>query len=164
MAEEAEELRREIEETRSALDEKLDRLGTRLREALDVQHQMHQHPWLAVGAAVTAGFVVGTLGGESREPGSASGLIDRSGSRTRPVAEPRRLNGGDGVLEHLYHEFDVLKDAAVLGLIDLVRTKLREQLPSMGRYLDEAAHQHGGTTRAFTGRAEPQGPVPAGVD
>src|SRR5262245_49647764 len=110
MEERADDLRREIEETRTTLDQKLDRLSTRVREALDVQHQLQQHPWLAVGAAVTAGFVVGALGGESRETGSASSLIDDAPGM-RALAEPRRQNGGDGVIEHLYQELDVLKDA-----------------------------------------------------
>ncbi len=81
-----------IENTRSAMTEKLDKLEARVRETvegaqssvadivetvkdtvgetvetvkrtLDVQYQVDQHPWLMVGGAALAGYLLGSWGG-----------------------------------------------------------------------------------------------------
>src|SRR5690349_16204325 len=57
-------LRQDIESTRAALDEKLDSLETKARQAFDLKHQVAERPWMSLGAAVAAGFVLGSLGGD----------------------------------------------------------------------------------------------------
>ena len=50
-------IREDIESTRASLDEKLDSLETKARQAFDLNHQVSERPWMALGAAVAAGFV-----------------------------------------------------------------------------------------------------------
>jgi ElaB/YqjD/DUF883 family membrane-anchored ribosome-binding protein len=56
-----EELRQDIEATRASLDDKLKQLETKTRRALSLQRHVEAQPWIAVGAAVATGFVVGAL-------------------------------------------------------------------------------------------------------
>ena len=60
-------IRQDIEETRAALDEKLDALETRAREAFDIKHRLAERPWMMLGAALATGYVLGSLGGGEPE-------------------------------------------------------------------------------------------------
>jgi len=66
-------LRQGIEDTRAALDDKLSTLESkaqdtidRARETLDLRSQVAERPWLALGAAVAAGYVLGSMGGNDQ--------------------------------------------------------------------------------------------------
>src|SRR5919199_5805900 len=58
-------IRQDIESTRASLDDKLDTLETKARQTFDLKYQVAERPWMALGAAVAAGFVVGSLGGDN---------------------------------------------------------------------------------------------------
>src|SRR3712207_1169254 len=60
-------IRQDIESTRASLDEKLDTLETKARQTFDLKYQVSERPWMMLGAAVAAGYVLGSLGG-SEEP------------------------------------------------------------------------------------------------
>ena len=68
MDQRSDDIRQDIESTRAALDEKLDTLESKARETFDLKHQVAERPWMALGAAVAAGYVLGTLGGGEPEP------------------------------------------------------------------------------------------------
>ncbi|HEX5690352.1 MAG TPA: hypothetical protein VFX76_10145, partial [Roseiflexaceae bacterium] len=63
MDQRSDDIRQNIESTRASLDEKLDSLESKARETFDLKHQVSERPWMALGAAVAAGLVVGSLGG-----------------------------------------------------------------------------------------------------
>jgi len=64
-------IRQDIEQTRASLDDKLGMLedkaqevATKARETFDLKHQVNERPWMALGAAVAAGYILGSMGGE----------------------------------------------------------------------------------------------------
>lgn len=60
-------IRQDIAATRAALDDKLDTLETKAREAFDLKHQVAERPWMMLGAALATGYVLGSLGGGEPE-------------------------------------------------------------------------------------------------
>jgi hypothetical protein len=123
MAEASDSIRQNIELTRSTLDEKLDRLETKVRETVDVRRRVSEHPWMVVAAAVAAGYVVGSLGDGAARNGEQPAPSSR-------VTGPAR--GGLGFLQY----------AAALALADIVRGVLQEQFPAVARYLGQGTDRH----------------------
>ena len=72
MDQRTDDIRQNIESTRDALDEKLDALETRARETFDIRHQVAERPWMALGAAMAAGFVLGSRAARKSSAGTAS--------------------------------------------------------------------------------------------
>jgi hypothetical protein len=77
----------EAESARAAVVQTLRDLNTDLRDAADLRYWTRLHPWVAVGVATTAGFVVGAIansaGAETRHP------ADRDSSAAeRPESVP----------------------------------------------------------------------------
>jgi hypothetical protein len=123
-------LRRRIQETRSALTEKWTSLEQALKKTVDVRYQVGQHPWVALGSAVVAGYLLGSLGSalgktadsKGRDPASAD---DAAGSAGRDPPKSDSPPAGRSLLsdvsELLAPEIDQLKEMAVSFLIDLLR-------------------------------------------
>jgi hypothetical protein len=61
MGETTSEVRHEIEEARSRLDQDLNRLEYRWAQATDWRYQAHRHPLVLLGAMIAAAALVGTL-------------------------------------------------------------------------------------------------------
>ena len=61
MGEAPDELKRHVEQARSRLDEDLNRLEYRVREATDWHFQFDQHPWIFLGAAFGSALLVSLL-------------------------------------------------------------------------------------------------------
>src|SRR5262245_1978230 len=111
-------IRQDIESTRAALDEKLDTLETKAREAFDLKHQVAERPWMMLGAALAAGYVLGSLGGgepEQRWHGQPMATGDYTQHAVQR-AEQREPSRGDGLLAQFDDEIDMLKTAAVATL------------------------------------------------
>ena len=127
-------IRQTIEDTRESLTEKLDALESKARQTFDLKHQVAERPWLALGAAVATGYVLGSLGGGESEGDwssrSASGYSAPSsyGERGVPAYKPH----GDSFLSQFDDEIDMLKGAAMTTLTSFIRDALRELVPAMG--------------------------------
>ena len=104
IGEKLERLERRIEETvggaKSAAEELIDRVRDsaddfldRTRETFDPTHQVARHPWLMLGGAVAAGYVLGLLEARLRQsPREASGVYpyyppdaDKAGASVMPA-------------------------------------------------------------------------------
>src|SRR5256885_16510647 len=108
MAQRTDELQQEIEERRGALSEKLDTLEGKANQLFDLRYQATQHPLVSLGAAVAAGYVLGS--GEDEERGS-------------------------GALAQFDNEIAMLKTAATSALIAFLRDSIRANVPGLGRQL-----------------------------
>lgn len=75
MAERTEPIRQDIDATRSSMTHKLEQIEDQVRDkvdstvsqakrVVDVRHHVNERPWLTLGAAVVAGYVLGSLGGD----------------------------------------------------------------------------------------------------
>jgi ElaB/YqjD/DUF883 family membrane-anchored ribosome-binding protein len=96
MAERTEPIRQDIEATRASMTETLEQIEGQVRDkvdttvsqakrAVDVRHQVNERPWLALGAAVTIGYLLGSMGGDD----------DQQPARPRP-GEPMRYYTTEG--------------------------------------------------------------------
>jgi hypothetical protein len=117
MAQRSDVIRQEVEETRSALDDKLNALERKANEVVDLRYQIEQHPLLAFGAAMTAGYALGRLEGE------------QGGRR------------GEHALAHFDQEISILKAAATSTMVAFFRDSIREYIPSLGRELDQVSRE-----------------------
>lgn len=70
-------IRDDIEATRASMTDKMERIEGQVRDkvdstvsqakqAFDLGHQVNERPWVSLGAALTLGFVVGSMGGDDR--------------------------------------------------------------------------------------------------
>jgi BMFP domain-containing protein YqiC len=147
-------IRQDIESTRAALDEKLDTLETKAREAFDLKHQVAERPWMMLGAAVATGYVLGSLGGGEPEPrwhGQPMVTNDYTQHVGQTASKPHEPSRGEGLLAQFDDEIDMLKTAAISTLTDFLRSTIREYVPSMGQHLDQAAHDRGLTPTTSPG-------------
>lgn len=134
MAEPSELIRREIEETRADLDERLARLTEKAERAVDIGGYLRERPWATIATGAAVGFVLG-LGG--------------SGLRAARNGEPAPARGtgaaGAGPTSRLMGPllapalFGVLARAAVMTLAGLVR----DSVGTHGSQLDPERRRNG---------------------
>jgi len=145
-------IRQDIESTRASLDEKLDTLESKARQAFDLKYQVSERPWMALGAAVAAGYVLGSLGNDEDQPrwhgqpvtANDYNRHDSTASynqHTSPAASQQ--SRGDSFLSQFDDEIDMLKMAAVGALTTFLRDTIREYVPALGQQLDKTMHDRG---------------------
>ncbi len=113
------------------------------RDAVDITHQMHKHPWLMLGGSVFAGYVGGLLLDNLQRgqtpalpslPAAPERLLPRGSEvRERAEAAPPTQRGGLSFLKALVETFapelDKLKRAALGTALGLARDKIGESVP-----------------------------------
>lgn len=180
--EEPEIMKREMEETRAALADKIHTLEEKVshtveetaqavkgtvnaveetfasvKDVFDIPAHVQRHPWLMMGCAVATGYVIGHMLESPRpQPTSAAAMGPTpQGSPPPPsgAAEPRR----PGLLDFLGKEVGVLEEMAVGALMgvlrDTVTPALSEGLRSQARSLID------GLTSQMGGKPVPTGPA-----
>jgi hypothetical protein len=116
MAQPSELIRREIEETRADLDERLARLTEKAERAADVGGHLGARPWTTVATGAAVGFILGLRGSDFRSP--------HNGTVAPAVhAEP---GGGPVLASRLVAHFlspalNVLASATMVSLAGLIR-------------------------------------------
>jgi len=160
MDQRSDDIRQSIESTRAALDDKLDTLETKARQTFDLNHQVAERPWLMLGAAVAAGYVLGSLGGgddyEQRWHGQPVMTTDYNQHAQRSYDEPstgeKIKSSADSFLSQFDDEIDMLKTAAIATLTNFLRDSIKEYAPALGRQLDQTMRERGYTTSSQTTR------------
>jgi hypothetical protein len=146
MDQRSDDIRQGIESTRAALDTKLDTLESKARETFDLKHQVAERPWMALGAAVVAGYVLGNMGGDDdqqRWHGQPQTTTNYNQHAMSAAPSSPAASRNDGLLAQFDDEIDMLKAAAISTLTNLLHDSVREYLPSMGQQLDRVARQRG---------------------
>jgi ElaB/YqjD/DUF883 family membrane-anchored ribosome-binding protein len=86
----AEEIRKDIDEKKEVISDAVNRLGQRIHEKVDWREQVRSHPFLTLGAAAGAGFLV-------------SGMFRRRASPLEQVADAihdlSARNSGQGLIK-----------------------------------------------------------------
>jgi ElaB/YqjD/DUF883 family membrane-anchored ribosome-binding protein len=137
-----------------------------VKRTLDVQYQVDQHPWLMVGGATLAGYLLGSWGGGSTSPAfstndsasSAAGTTaDMSASHAKhdsllpsdreSSVHPQPQQGmGSSVVDQLKDEIAIIKVAAVGALISTLREMVKQAVPTLAPHIERARSQRGGQT------------------
>ena len=126
----SDDIRQNIENTRDSLTEKLDALEVRARETFDLKHQVAERPWMALGAAVAAGYMLGSMGGES-EPRYENSAPSASAPGAATQYYQAEARPRDSFLSQFDDEIDMLKGAAMATLTSFIRDAIREFIPSL---------------------------------
>lgn len=162
MVERTEPIRKDIEATRASMTDKMEQIEGQVREkvdstvsqarqALDLRHQVNERPWVAIGAALAFGFVVGSLGGNDTEAPSAQpgqpmryytqpdqrATEDRQ-SNSRPQTSDTHSNTGSNnemsgaiaqITGPIREELSMMGIAAVRSAMRALRESLQESIP-----------------------------------
>lgn len=148
-------IRRGIENTRHALDEKLEALqtkvgevGTKVKETFSLRHHVEEHPWAMLGASVATGVVAGALltgdDEDDFEPAMMGWHSQPEGQHQAAMAfqtqaprqAPKRHSGRSDL-------FQTLKLAAAAALTELVREQINKHVPALGEQLDKVWKERG---------------------
>jgi ElaB/YqjD/DUF883 family membrane-anchored ribosome-binding protein len=117
------------------------------RDALDVTHQVKEHPWLMMGGSVLAGYVGGVvldnlerghLPSLPHLPIGAEQLLPRNAElRERMESRPPTQRSGSSFFQALAESFapelEKLKRTAVSMALGVVRDKINESVPPQMR-------------------------------
>jgi len=152
MDQRSDDIRQDIESTRASLDEKLDTLEVKARQAIDVKHQVGERPWMMFGAAVAAGFALGSMGGSENEqrwhgqPYTTTDYNQHASSSGMSMGGQNHSSSSLGGAANSFvsqfdDEIDMLKVAAVNMLTSFLRDTVREYIPALGQQLDKQAGQ-----------------------
>jgi len=140
MDQRTDDIRQSIESTRGALDEKLDALETRARETFDIRHHVSEQPWMALGAAVAAGFVLGSVGGEAEQRWQGQPTVTTDYNQH---AYTQASSQGGPKSNSFMSEFDdeiaLLKGAAISALTTFLHDSIRTYIPTLGQHLESAS-------------------------
>jgi hypothetical protein len=149
MDQRADHIRQNIESTRASLDTKLDTLELKARQTFDLNHQVSERPWMALGAAAVAGYVLGSLGSsepEQRWHGQPAATTDYNQHAYAPDHQPHPAqtaggssrSGGDRFLAQFDDEIDLLKGAAITTLTNFLHDMIKEYVPALGQQLNQS--------------------------
>jgi len=152
-------IRQDIEATRASLDTKLDSLEFKARQTFDLKHQVSERPWMALGAATVAGYVLGSLGGSEPEPRwqaqSAAATYKQHANVSEHVPQATPDAGGSSVdrfLAPFDDEIDMLKTAAITTLTNFLHDIIKEYVPALGQQL-KSTTQNGNSTAPRAARS-----------
>ena len=153
MDQRSDDIRQDIESTRASLDEKLDSLETKARQAFDIKHQVAERPWMMIGAAVATGYVLGSMGGDETEqrwhgqPYSATDYNQHASMaddrRDSSSSQSSLRSTANSFLSQFDDEIDMLKVAAVTMLTNYLRDTIKEFVPALSQQLDKQHNQTG---------------------
>ena len=117
-----------VEEALDSVSETVDQV----KETFDIRHQMEQHPWVAVGGAVFAGFALGRATASASSDSGSFG--DIAASPTPPPSFEQRK--GPGMMRQATASTgELLRD---LGIMEIVREMVKEILPKFGPKIEQA--------------------------
>ncbi len=150
MDQRANHIRQDIESTRASLDAKLDSLETKARQTFDLNHQVSERPWMALGAAVVAGYVLGSLG--SNEPEQRWNGQPVTSTDYTQLPPETSTSSSDRFLAPFDAEIDMLKTAAISTLTNFLHDVVKEYVPALGQQLKSAV-QDGLSSTPSTSRS-----------
>lgn len=166
----SDDIRQDIEQTRASLDEKIDMLENKatevvdhvkttatdtidtVKQTFDVKKQVSDRPWIALGAALAAGYILGNLGnGSSKDEYSGTTSYAGTGvaydynqhANTGPsTMDTLKAKSGD-FLAQFDDEIDMLKVAAMTTLSGFIRDSARDLVPALGPQIERLLSERG---------------------
>jgi ElaB/YqjD/DUF883 family membrane-anchored ribosome-binding protein len=150
-------IRRGIEDTRHALDEKLEALqtkvrevGTKAKETFSLRHHVEEHPWAMLGASLATGMVAGALltgGDEDESEPTMHGWHSQPEGQHQPAMGFHTQAPRQSAKRHSprHDLFQTLKLAAGAALTELVREQISKHVPALGEQLDKVWKERGMT-------------------
>ncbi|OAI50200.1 hypothetical protein AYO44_05885 [Planctomycetaceae bacterium SCGC AG-212-F19] len=164
------EMRQEIDCTRSAMADKLEALEGRVMDTVqsaqetvedsiqsakdtvatvkrnfDIKYQVEQHPWLMVGGCFLAGLALTRLLPRGRPESSKTPGGPAAHGNGATAAPTPRVQGEQpsrpGVLDRFEEEIDMVKGIAVGYVMGLVRDSIKDSVPQLATQIDDVMNR-----------------------
>ena len=132
MAEEPNQIKSHIDNTRKELDVNLHELEYRVKEATDWHTYVNRYPWAVVGLAFAGGAALSLAMGSGR---SRTRYYERG---VHDVHIPGRTRNGDNKAAYVW---DVVKSAVAGLAASQLKAFLNEAIPGFGQHYERAERQ-----------------------
>jgi hypothetical protein len=150
-----------IDQIEGQVREKVDSTVSQARQALDLRHQVSERPWVALGASLALGFVVGSMGGDSDQPrypeqrGQPMRYYSTEGrpSEPRPPSPARSPNGDHEAYNDpmasaiaqiagpVREELSLMATAAIRSAMRMFRESLQGSIPQFDSEYRAVQHE-----------------------
>jgi hypothetical protein len=154
MAEGTESIRQDIDAIRGSMTDTMEQIESRVKgtvdttvenvkRTFDIKQQISDKPWAALGIAVVAGYVLGSMdGGSEANTGAPRDAQERESSATH---KPGII---DDVMNQFGDELNVLKSAAIAVGVNMVRDTIQQNIPQLANIYQRAQQEQGHTTNS----------------
>jgi hypothetical protein len=174
-------IRQDIDTIRDSMTDKMEQIESRVkgtvddtvetvRRTFDIRQQVDERPWTALGAAVLAGYVLGSMGdSEPRSPsyqtwqpseshashtGYTAGTHTAGSHNDHSGIKHQASNVVSDVMDQFSDELSVVKTAAVAAAMSMLRDAIKQHLPQVGQEYERLLHDQnrsaGGAMRSTT--------------
>jgi ElaB/YqjD/DUF883 family membrane-anchored ribosome-binding protein len=110
-----------------------------VKRTFDVKQQIANQPWAALGIAIVAGYVLGSLDGNSGTSDSSRDADNRDQSTQAHTASmPHKPGIVDDVMDQFGDELNVLKSAAVAMAVTMLRDTIQQNVPQLAKAYQRA--------------------------
>jgi ElaB/YqjD/DUF883 family membrane-anchored ribosome-binding protein len=150
MAEGTESIRQDIDAIRGSMTDTMEQIESRVKgtvdttvenvkRTFDVKQQISDQPWAALGIAVVAGYMLGSMGSDS-ESDSAPAYMSAPDSlaKAAPASTPNKPGILDDVIDQFGDELNVLKSAAIAMAVTMVRDTIAQNMPQLAKMYQRA--------------------------
>ena len=175
MAEGTEPIRQDIDAIRDSMTQKMEQIESKVKgtvdttveqvkRTFDLQQQVSERPWAALGIAFAAGYMLGTLGDGDSEPEyrpsepmrrytaeSAREQADRKEQDDRPasynananrIERPRQQDSFlAGIFDQFGGELNMISNAAIAAGVGMLRDSIKDILPQFSQAYERARQQ-----------------------
>jgi ElaB/YqjD/DUF883 family membrane-anchored ribosome-binding protein len=109
-----------------------------VKRTFDVKQQIANQPWAALGIAIVAGYVLGSLDGDSGTSESSRDNSRDQAAQAHTANMPRKPGIVDDVMDQFGDELNVLKSAAVAMAVTMVRDTIQQNVPQLAKAYQQA--------------------------
>lgn len=122
-----------VEETVEKVKDTVQRTVEAVKDTFNVPLQVQRHPWIMMGGAVAAGFIVGRFFGRATPAGTSAGQPARPVrshlAEAAPQAAPSRGDWFSGLTDTFGSEIGKLKSLAIGTLGGMLRETIAQAVP-----------------------------------
>lgn len=159
MAEGTETIRQDIDAIRDSMTTTMEQIESRVKgtvdttvenvkRTFDIKQHIADQPWMAIGVAIAAGYVLGSQDGGSgpmRYAGYDAADNDQS-TAANLQQKPHKPGIIDEVIDQFGDELNVLKAAAIGVAVNMVRDTIQQNVPQIANAYQRAQRERPAST------------------
>jgi len=123
-----------MEQIESRVKGTVDTTVENVRRTFDIKQQISDKPWAALGIAVVAGYVLGSMDGSSEVSNARSNTSDHDPlAQGYTASTPHKPGLLDDIMTQFGDELNVLKSAAVAVGVNMLRDTIQQNVPQLAK-------------------------------